>query len=356
MSTRSPAASADRIGFALGGLAGFNAHGVGFLLAAHKLEVKPAIITCTSGMVIWTAKWLAGKDLERELQQQITDCNRFPPPFGWLNALWLGCAGYPGVFRPAVPEYWTRWCTPTAWGSASEWLNRLLPAQMYVPVRTAEDLEETARSLNQSPTPVAFNTFHPKSGKTHLHINSAAAEFLGVTPGDIEATEKYVPITREGVAGAVWLYNYGFDRRLNPHGLVDGAYSRQFLIAELKHCGRIYAVRPQNRAWIGHLPANAFEIEDLRTEMWLNSAYAAEVAEMTRINKLIQAGALKDSVYREIELIEVQVRHQYGFFDYFVEHESVYKESLKQSLRILGEHEHRTVGTGPAREMIGNMA
>jgi hypothetical protein len=67
------------IGFALGGLGGFNGYGVGFLQAARTLGVKPAIITCTSGMIAWVARWLDGEDLEPLLLAQIQESTKFPP-------------------------------------------------------------------------------------------------------------------------------------------------------------------------------------------------------------------------------------------------------------------------------------
>ncbi len=48
----------NQIAFALGGLAGNNAYGAGFLHAALYCHVKPAIITCTSGQIYWVAEYL----------------------------------------------------------------------------------------------------------------------------------------------------------------------------------------------------------------------------------------------------------------------------------------------------------
>lgn len=75
-----------KIGFALGGLGGFNAHGVGFLQTASKLGVKPAIISCTSGMVAWTARWLNGEDLEPLLLKQIEERLRVSNSAGVFSA------------------------------------------------------------------------------------------------------------------------------------------------------------------------------------------------------------------------------------------------------------------------------
>lgn len=342
---------AGKVGFALGGLGGFNAHGVGFLQAARKLGVQPSIITCTSGMIGWVAEWLEGKDLEPDLLKQIASDNKFPPPFDWLNTLWISWFGDPGVFRPAVNEYWARWFSPLTSPHPKELVDRLLPAQVYVPLRARDDLERIAQTLNKSDIPVAFNTFHPKTGMAYLHINKAAQDFLGVRFGEIGGREKYLPITTEAVAGALWLYFYGFNPKDNPHGLVDGAYNRQFIISELHMCDRLYAVRPQNSRWIGTLPENYFETQDFTTELWFNSSYSAEVAQMAIVNKLVRQGKLSTADFHEVELLEIQVEHQYGYFQYFVEEKSVYDNSLKASTRLLEEHEFAKPAKKPAREL-----
>ncbi len=222
------------IGFALGGLGGFNAYGVGFLQAARNLGVKPSIITCASGMIGWVARWLDGDDLEDLLKAQIQESTWFPPSLDWLNTMWIAWFGDPGIFRTAVPEYWARWLTPMTAREelADQFLDRLFPAQVYVPLRGREDMERIAQSLNKSPIPVAFNTLHPKSGRAYLHINEAAQKFLEVDPKDIVEPEEigevgrpgeYAPITAETVGGALWLYLYGFERaamhQINPSDL-----------------------------------------------------------------------------------------------------------------------------------------
>lgn len=334
--------------FAFGGLGGFNAHGVGFLEAARLLGVRPSIITCTSGMIDWVARWLDGEALLPLLQQQIDRSNRFPAPFDWLNSVMIASWGDPGVFRPAVQEYWGRLLSPPrgfvpgpgrAGGLAKAWLDRMLPAQVYVPLRTRDDMERVAASMNRSDIPVAFNSFHPGTGTGYLHVNAAACDFLEVGYGEIGSSDKYLPIDGDAVAGALWLYFYGFEHNDNPNGLVDGAYNRQFIIRELYMVDRVYAIRPINTRWIGRLPANYFEIQDFTTELWFNSAYTAEIAQMELINKLLADGTLQDSRFRQVDLVEIQVERQYGYFDFFVEEFDVYRRSYRQSLDVLAAKE-----------------
>ncbi len=47
-----------RIAFALGGLAGHNAHGAGFLHAALTRGIDPDVISCTSGQIYWVYQYL----------------------------------------------------------------------------------------------------------------------------------------------------------------------------------------------------------------------------------------------------------------------------------------------------------
>ena len=47
-----------RVAFALGGLAGNNAHGAGFLQAALDENVRPNLISCTTGQILWVARYL----------------------------------------------------------------------------------------------------------------------------------------------------------------------------------------------------------------------------------------------------------------------------------------------------------
>ena len=50
----------ENVAFAMGGLAGNNAHGAGFLQAALDRGVKPMAISCTSGQILWVYRYLPG--------------------------------------------------------------------------------------------------------------------------------------------------------------------------------------------------------------------------------------------------------------------------------------------------------
>lgn len=354
------------IAFALGGLHGFNGHGIGFLDAARELQVEPSFITCSGSMIAWVAAWLDGHRLLPLLEREVAGRPQLPAPFDTVFHAWLSAFGAAGPGRLAVPEYWLRWLTPPVCdqdpkgedaaagsapglsdtGFAKAWLDRALPAQVLAPTHADGELEQVARILNASATPVAFNSFHPQTGRGYLHVNPAAADFLGVRPEPLGGAGKFTPVTGEMVAAAMWIHQYGFDRRRNPHGLVGGLYHRQFIIAELHMMSRIYAVRPMNTRWIGRLPANWLETRDFARRLWLNGAYGAETARMRLVNRLVETGRLSDELFRRIELIEVQVEQPYEGFDQTDGELALYRRAADQARGILGDREYAPVPCG----------
>lgn len=331
-------AATETIAFALGGLGGSNAHGVGFLEAARARRVTPRLISCTSGMIYWVCRYLQGVDLEAELRRH-TESMRFPPTANWLNWADTMLYGVPGVCQTAVAEYWRRWMTPWNPLFADAWLDRIVPAQLLVPCRKQEAYAEIARVLSDVPhIGIIFNVFEPGLGVEYLHINDAARRIMGKEYGEADdGGVVYQPITAAAVEDALWLYLYGFAERKR----IDGAYHRQIILRELNDAHIIYAARPQNQRWIGDLPTNMLRMRDLEIELWFNSSYAREVAGIELINELIaesQAGAEGKLTpralarYHHIEVVPVEIGVNRGFFDYFVESMETYHEAYTRSV------------------------
>jgi hypothetical protein len=309
------------LAFALAGLGGFNAHGAGFLTAAREIGVRPDMVTATSGQVIVLAEWLRGTDLKSFLIEPSR-------PTGVLGTLMLAVTGDPGIFRPALPEYWQRW---TSWpATPAEFAARLLPAQEFLPLRSDTYLGEIADLLNSAPFGVVFNAYDPAHGIGALFGNAVASSRW--TDGDLRS------ITGEAIRAALWLSLYGFDGL--PGGLMDGAYHRPCVVAELHPFDRIYAVRPLAQGWRGKVPSSWFDVQDWQTEMWFSAAYAAEVADMQRINRLIDKGALTDPRYRKIELIEIATDHPAGYFNYFAERPEIFDAAYRKARDVLLEHSY----------------
>ena len=162
--------------FALAGLGGFNAHGAGFLTAATACDVVPDLVTATSGQIVVLADWLTGADLEKQLVIPELEHN-------FMAQMAIAFSGDPGVFRPAYAEAIRRWFKPpTLWDNPLETaLNRLLPAQVYVPTRRPKDFEDMAGALNQAEIGdkaigVVFNAYDIDAGTAVLFGNDAARE------------------------------------------------------------------------------------------------------------------------------------------------------------------------------------
>jgi hypothetical protein len=333
-----------RIAFALAGLGGFNAHGAGFLAAATRWDVRPELVTATSGQIQVLADWLAGRDLRTHL----ISSGRASNPLAQLETIMFG---YPGVFRPAYGEAFARFTLPPDVRESpfSILADRFLPAQQYVPERTDADFQNVAATLNNSAIGVVFNSYDPKQGTGCLYGNDAArallpaekalpnahAARLQASPhrhdmryvSDATSENELRPITAEAVKAALWLSLYGFHRM--PGGQMDGAYHRACIISELHVFDRIFVARPLANGWHGKEPANWFEVQDSSYEMWFSVGYKAEVAGLRRINDLIEAGIIHEDKFRTVELIEIEPATPAGYFHYFVERNDVYQEALR---------------------------
>jgi hypothetical protein len=331
--------------FALAGLGGFNAHGAGFLAAAGKCEVVPDLLTATSGQIVVAADWLQGKDLEKSLVNSELAHNT-------MAQLAILFSGDPGVFRPAYVEMLARWLTPPSpkQHPLEMLLNRVLPAQVYVPTRNASNFAEIADVFNNRARQnhqeigIVFNAYNLKTGEAVLfgndrarslwhgqrsipHATNSAARHHGASDADEIELQ---PITAEAVEAALWLSFYGFDALPQPHH-IDGAYYRSCIVSELHTFDRIFVARPLARGWLGDAPRNWFEVQDWQTEMWFSAGYKAEVDALNQINGLVAAGHL-GRPYKQVDLIEIAPETPAGFFNYFIERKGVYERAYKESM------------------------
>ena len=95
------------IGFALGGLAGNNAHGAGFLQAALDTRVTPEMISCTSGQLLWVWHYLRLLNNDNTVSGDGTLERRFQDELDKLSPLAL-------IFD----------AVPTPWPSTEEFVRR----------------------------------------------------------------------------------------------------------------------------------------------------------------------------------------------------------------------------------------
>lgn len=323
------------IAFALGGLGGFNAHGVGFLKAAQDQNITPDIISCTSGQIIWTANYLAGDDIQSQIEAQIDEINVFKPPLDWMNGYLMSLKGDDGIFRPAYLENMMDMMKPMKQFSSREILNRMLPARKFIPERSSAEFERIVDTFNSSKIGVIFNSFWPQSGLEYLHMNDAACKKLGMKYGEKHNDSIVSKIDCDAVEAALWLYFYGFEcQRKKEACQIDGAYHRQFIIRELcRSADVIFSVRPQNKRWLGPMPENDLEIKNFTTQLWFNSSYSGETAKVHLINKLLKNGNLIKTKHRPIHLVEIELDVPIEFDQYFVERHAVFQEGYDETYK-----------------------
>ena len=333
-----------RTAFALAGLGGFNAHGAGFLAAASAWDVRPELVTATSGQILVLAKWLRGeKDLKSSLISPTRDGNP-------LAQLQTALFGYPGVFKPAYQDTFARLVSLPKFRKdfVDMIADRFLPAQQFVSDRPEKSFQEVADTFNESAVGVLFNSYDLATGKGVLYGNAVAknamptakaipnmhAAKLKQAPGDhdmryvSDTAAVILPIDAEAVKSALWLSLYGFQNL--PHGRMDGAYHRACIVSELHGYDRVFVARPLANGWSrDNPPANWFEVQDWQCEMWFSVGYKAEIDALNRINDLIDAGVITDPKFKKVELVEIEPATPAGYFNFFVERNDVYDEAFR---------------------------
>jgi hypothetical protein len=379
-----------RTAFALAGLGGNNAHGAGFLAAAQDVArqrdsgatdgnaagtdgavrservrrgILPELefISCTSGAIASAASYLRGDDLLIELEARIAAVDRMLglPKAAWtqpwrapLLALYTGI---PGVFGPWVEAFAQHLWAQTAAGGGSSAAPSLvdraadfwLPARTFVPRlpqvffdRTAETFTDARHGVG-----VAFNSFDPGAGVEHLYVNDAALQLIREhhdRDADYDRARGrtvYQPITPAAVRAALWLFYYGFPAEQPTGNHIDGAYCRSIIVDELTFADRVYAVKPVNDRWLGRLPQNLLEVQDMQTELWMNASWREQGRLIETVNRLHSTDRLGPGAagkrYHHIDLVPVEIEQQRGFFTYFVEDRAVFDTARAQAMAAL---------------------
>jgi len=415
------------IGFALGGLAGNNAHGAGFLQAALDTGVTPEMISCTSGQLLWVWHYLRLLDndntvsgdgtLERRFEDELdklsplalifdavptpwpsteefvrraADLSRdwpFARDFTWW---WLTLFGKKDRYRPCFPSLWldilrnaqqstNDLLQKTLKGKLGdaflvEFLANIAPNRVLKPDFSQEFFDNISDRFNSNKIGIVFNSYQPGSCEgtpgpvEYIHLNEVARKQLGRqygTPASYRAHTTYARITPDAVRSALWLYMYGFDDAENR---LDGAYYREMILSELcaPTIDHIFAVRPLNAEWKGPLPSTFPAGKDLETEVSFNGAYIGERDKIDLMNKvgaemrdilehLTKTGVpvpaqLRDKLdkYHQIDVIDVDIETQRGYFDYVFEDMDTFRRGKALGRKRLSD---ATVAISPARQL-----
>lgn len=330
------------VAFAVGGLGGNNAFGAGFLQAALDNDIEPAMITCTSGQIWWVSKYVqvAKREatvppsdyLRKEMEKFIESTEPYHQRD--LDMLYMNLHGKQGMMRTAFPEFILDTMKNTI--SAFErilqqgkkvFLTRELmsewPVRVLIPQFPDKFFADISDVLNKCDIGIAFNSYDPNEGMEIVHLNPKAKELLDKEPGEKSAHRSrtlYKDIKPEYVRNGLWLFQYGFEEC----SIIDGCYFRGVMLSEAAIAKNIFVARPINKKWIGKLPTNYIENEDLKTEVFFNGSYQGERDKIELINSLLpkeeaklEEGVLKK--YHDVKLCEIEMETQRGFFDYLFE-------------------------------------
>jgi hypothetical protein len=255
-----------------------------------------------------------------------------------------------------------------------EFLANIAPNRVLKPDFSQEFFDNISDRFNSSDIGIVFNSYQPGSCEgspgpvEYIHINEVAREKLGReygTPASYRAHTKYARITPDAVRSALWLYLYGFDE---ADKRLDGAYYREMILSELctPTIDRIFAVRPLNAEWKGPLPSTFPAGKDLETEVSFNGAYIGERDKIDLMNKvgsemrdilehLTKTGVpvpaeLRDKLdkYHQIDVIDVDIETQRGYFDYVFEDMDTFHRGKALGRKHLSD---ATVATSRARQL-----
>lgn len=351
----------DAPAFALGGLAGNNAHGAGFLQAALDLHVEPSMISCTSGQIFWVYQYLRARDgdqadLRAVLQAEI---DRIAVTHNInVDAALLALRGREGVFRPAYQEFaqdmihnafeaWTRFIRANGNTFLLQELLQTIPGRVLVPLFSDEFFATISTALNAAQIGIVFNSYNPQDGCEYVHLNPKARMLLTAKskrpdayavgqPNAYRDRTVYQDTTPESVRDGLWIYQYGFDQKRSA--FLDGAYYRPVILSELACAHNIFIARPINYRWLGAMPRSYIGIEDLKTEVAFNGAYAGERHQINLINALLDRGMLPADRYHPIALHDVEIDLQRGYLDYVFERLDVFDRARQQSIDSLTQY------------------
>jgi len=353
-----PRKSVD-VAFAVGGLAGNNAFGAGFLQAALDADIQPHLISCTSGQLLWVYRYLVARrrraPREEVLREQLQDDIRALSPTGVepIDSLWLGIKGKRDEFRPTLVELpmtmmanWATAMTRITTKGIADWhtlfscyreLATVLPAQSLTPLFPQAFFRDVSEEFNSTTDiGIVFNSYDVSDGGERVYLNERARDLLGVSFGEsnrYRPRSTYYRIIDDSVRESLWIFEYGPPTKGGNR--LDGAYYREVMLSELAPARTIYVARPINSKWEQPLPTSWSRLQCLKTAVNFNGAYSAERDKILLVNRLMKmpriGDALKNEGFHEIQLIEFEIENDPDFFDYAHESLEVFRDAYNKA-------------------------
>jgi hypothetical protein len=338
--------------FALGGFGGNNFHGLGFLHAAQEQNIRPQMISCTSGQIDIVWKYLLANQNRLEERYGVND-------LAGLAKVYLKEA----EIRPKLPYFEVINDVPELIKASIKHLSDFrsfqdsplgyfmnvslnnLPARMLAPKIEEGTLEDIRDDFDNADIAIVFNSYDPTESLETVYLNPRAQALLNIPTARASSFRqtdhhltRYAPITTEGLLSALWLYEYGFEERT----AVDGAYFRMVMLSELSRARKIFVARPIQSRWTDDMPITYGEKEDLKTEISFNAAYLGERFRIELVNRCLERGAFtKEFIQREgyhpIKIYEVEPRTAQPFVTYFTENIEMFNEAYEEAKMVFSQ-------------------
>lgn len=330
-----------KLGLALGGMGGLNAHGAGVLAGLADSGMVPDLISCSSGQIHWVVSFLKGENLRERVVKLERKLTPFPEPFRALNFWRNMMFGVPGVGQAMslsrqmlgggrLMEMMQRF------GRTGSLVDAALPMPNWSPARPDAFFEDAAEVINKSTIGIFFNSFNPKTGIEHVHVNKIARAQVDLR----RKQRKNYPIvwrqlddvTPAAVRDALWLVQFGMggtDGAMRER--IDGAYVRQLLLRELTHARTIIAVPPVDAAWRSATPSNMMDLQAWQLRMWFGQSLREQMEQIHTMNDMIKRNIINDNSYHMIKVIQVDPPKIEKYYDYMLERASIF-DAARQSI------------------------
>ena len=318
---------------ALQGIGGMNSFAAGVLSHLKKENIKPKMISVSSGAMAPLYRYL--DDDENKLEQIYKENNTnykkqviSKEMQGMMHFAKAVTHGIPGIYRTIPLWENLQKCEIKDLFDPFSLMKIVSPAQTFESELTEEFFEKIAECFCKSDISIITNAYNYETGKAVIFLNPAAEKTLKGTRFEVGSEDEFTvqKICPDAIRGAMQLVQFG------PYkGMLDGAYQFNPFIAPLKIMHKLFLVTvvPLKKP-LGPLETK-YDVEDFKLKMMFLNSIFSEISNMNLINSLVDAKIIThEKIHRiDFEIIEPSVHK--GFFDYFVEDIELYNDGLRKA-------------------------
>lgn len=322
---------------ALQGIGGMNSFSAGVLSYFRKENIKPKMISVSSGAIASLYHYLDQdqnklekifKENNKNYKKQVISKEMQ----GLKHFMKAISQGIPGQFR--VIPLWEKMqnCEFNDFCDPFSLMNILAPAKTFECELKENFFEDIAQRFCESDISIITNAYNYETGKSVIFLNPAAQKQLKGTRFEVGNEEEFSvkEINADSIHGALQLIEYGTYK-----GMLDGAYQCNPFIAPLKVMSKLVLVtvvplkKPLNPL------ETKYDVEDFKIKMLFLNSIFSEISSINLINKLIDTKIITHEKIHKIALEIIEPSVQKGFFDYFVEDIEMFKDGFQKAQLLL---------------------